>query len=280
MAIVWLDGRYLPERRAKVPATDPAVFWGAGLFEVLHAYHGRPFRARAHAERLERSAREFRIDARLPDLDRVVPRLLARNRVDEGYVRVTVTAGGHCCIYARPYEPLSATVRARGARLEVAPWRRDPASPLAGHKTLAYYELMLAREAAARCGAIDAILLDPGGYVLEGARSSVMLVVGDALVAPRPPGGPRGILPGVTSRVLRELAAAEKISHRSRPVSFGELLEADEVLVTSTMMEVVPVARVGRHRIGRPGPVTRRLAASYRRLVEAECPPRRGRRGR
>lgn len=273
MPTVWLDGRYVAERDAKIPATDPAVLWGAGLFDVLHAYHGRPFRAAAHAERLERSARTFGIDPRLPDLDRVVPRLLARNGLDEAYVRVTVTAGGHRCIIARPPAALPGGARTRGVRLEIAPWRRDPAAPLSGHKTLAYYELMVAREAASRRGAVDTVLLDPEGHVLEGARSTILAVRGGTLVTPRAPGRRRGILPGVTAAVVREVAVADRIPRASSPVTFDDLLAADEVLVTSTMMEVVPVVKIGRHTIGKPGPVTGRLARGYRALVERECAP-------
>ncbi len=277
MPTIWLNGRYLAERDATVPATDPAVLWGAGLFDVVHAYHGRPFRARAHAERLARSAEAFGIEARLPDLERVVPRLLARNGLEEAYVRVTVTAGGQRSIIARPPAALPRGARTRGVRLEVAPWTRDPAAPLSGHKTLAYYELMVARESAWKRGAVDTILLDPGGHVLEGARSSVLLVRNGTLVTPRAPRRRRGILPGVTAAVVREVAATERIPRASAAVTLEELLEADEVLVTSTMMEVVPVVRIGRRKIGVPGPVTARLARGYRALVERECPPGRRR---
>ena len=269
MAIVWLNGRYLDERRARLPVTDPVFRWGVGLFEVVRGYHGRPFRLEDHLSRLRRSADRLSIDTRrLPGLSRVIPRLLARNELRSGRVRISVTGAGNVLIEARRHAPPDGRIGERGAKLVVAPWRRDPAAPLAGHKTLNYHELVLARDAAARLGAVDALILDPGGRVLEGTRSNVFAVLGGGLLTPDVP---RGVLPGVTRKVVLELAQGLRIRTRPARLTLARLLGADEVFVTSTMMEVVPVARIDRQSIGRPGPVTRALSEAYRRCVEREC---------
>ncbi|MDH3283188.1 MAG: aminotransferase class IV [Acidobacteriota bacterium] len=214
MAIVWLNGRYLDERRARLPVTDPVFRWGVGLFEVVRGYHGRPFRLEDHLSRLRRSADRLSIDTRrLPGLSRVIPRLLARNELRSGRVRISVTGAGNVLIEARRHAPPDGRIGERGAKLVVAPWRRDPAAPLAGHKTLNYHELVLARDAAARLGAVDALILDPGGRVLEGTRSNVFAVLGGGLLTPDVP---RGVLPGVT-RGRPGAGAGSPDPHQARP---------------------------------------------------------------
>ncbi|MHC4607922.1 MAG: aminotransferase class IV, partial [Planctomycetota bacterium] len=152
--------------------------------------------------------------------------------------------------------------------LATVPWRRDPRSPTYGHKTLNYYENMLARWDARKRGAIDALLLGTNGEVLEGSASNIFLVKRGRLVTPALGAG---ILPGVTREVVLKLA---RIPCAQRTVRVQELLNADEVFITNALIEVVPIVKVDRRRIGPPGPVTRELAVSYKKKVERECPAR------
>lgn len=259
MIQVWLDGKYLPEDKALIPAVDPAFLHGRGLFEVIRGYDGHPFRLRDHLERMRRSARRFGFPFRVPALEPVIRELSRRNGAPDAYVRLTLSATGRLLVQVRPRRPLPAAWYERGAKLLVAPWRRDPRAPLAGHKTLSYLENVLAHERALRRGYADMLCLGPGDEVLEGCASNIFLVFGGRIVTP--PLG-RGILPGVTRRVVMELARV-----RERVVRLPELREADEVFITNALIEVLP--------IGKPGPVTRRLAESYR--LEAASGPRRAR---
>lgn len=268
MPIVYFDGALIEESDARVPIDDPALLWGVGLFEVARGYNGRAFRLERHLERLRRSALALGLDARVPPLDDVVCELFRVNAMSEGAVRVTWTGGGHLAVTVRAFPKQPDAFYRKGAPLRIAPWRRDPRAPLAGHKTLNYYTHMVDRQRAWDEGAVDTLMLGPRGDVQEGTRSNVFAVADGALLTP-----PRahGILPGITRETVLEVAAARGIPQREQRVTFETLVEADEVFVTSTLMEVVPIRLVGDAPLRAPGPVTRRIARGFRALVHREC---------
>jgi branched-subunit amino acid aminotransferase/4-amino-4-deoxychorismate lyase len=268
MGMVYLDGKILPEREAAIPATDPALAWGAGAFEVVRGYHGRPFQLAAHIERLERSARHIGLTPSLPELGSDIERLFELNGLQGGRIRITLTGGGHLIVVLESHEPPPARYYERGGALGVAPFRRDPNAPLSGYKTINYLENMRTRWAAEGRGELDSVVLGLSGEVLEGTRCNVFSVNAGTLITP--PVG-HGVLPGVTRRLVCELAAESGIPVTEADFTLPELCEGDEVFVTSTMMEVMPIARVGEREIPAPGPVTAALMRGYHQSVEAEC---------
>ncbi len=251
MSVVWLDGKFLPEAKALIPATDPGFLHGRGLFEVVRGYDGFAFRLEDHLERMRRSARHFGLRFRPPPLAPVIAELCRRNPAPDAYARITLSAGGHLLVVARRRTALPASWYRRGAKVLVAPWRRDPRAPLAGHKTLSYLENVLAHDEALRRGYADMLYVSLDDELLEGCATNVFLVVRGRLVTPAllP-----GILPGVTRKVVMELADV-----RERTVLRKELGSAEEVFLTNALIEVLPV--------GRPGPLTRAVAAAYRSAV-------------
>jgi branched-subunit amino acid aminotransferase/4-amino-4-deoxychorismate lyase len=251
---VWLDGRFLPERKALIPATDPGFLYGHGVFEVTRAYGGVPFRLADHLARMKSSARLFGIPFLVPDLGPVVGELCRRNRCPDAYVRITLSALGHLLVIARARRSLPRAWTARGAEVMIAPWRRDPGSPLAGHKTLNYLENVRTHEEALRRGCADALYVGLKGEILEGCVTNVFLVVEGRLVTPRLG---RGILPGVTRKVVTEIARV-----RERRVRLKELWKADEAFLTNALVEILPITK--------PGPVTKAVLQVYREVVERE----------
>jgi branched-subunit amino acid aminotransferase/4-amino-4-deoxychorismate lyase len=133
----------------------------------------------------------------------------------------------------------------------VCPWRRDPRAPLAGHKTLNYLENVLAHEDAIKRGCADALYVGLRGNLLEGCVTNLFLVVKGKLITPRLG---QGILPGITRKVVMEL-----VKVREREVQVKELRKADESFLTNALIEVLP--------IGKPGPITRKVAGAYRQLA-------------
>lgn len=255
MTWVWLDGRFRRESQALLPAVDPGFLYGRGLFETLRGYDGVPFRLEDHLQRMRRSARRLRIPfPRVPDLGPVIRELCRRNGTPDAAIRLTLSALGHLLVQSRPRRRLPDAWYERGARLRIAPWRKDPRAPLAGHKTLSYFENVLAHEEALRRGYADTLLIDRHGRILEGCTTNIFLVLRGRLVTPPLA---LNILPGVTRRVVMELAPA-----REHPVRLEDLGRAQEVFLTSSLIEVLPV--------GRPGPVTREVAEAYRRAVQKE----------
>ncbi|MBI2900551.1 MAG: aminotransferase class IV [Planctomycetes bacterium] len=267
MEYLSLNGKILPEAEAQIPATDPAVAHGLGLFEVTRAYRGVPFRIADHLSRMRRSATRFGLRLAPGRVGEEIAELCRRNRLEDAYVRITLTGGGNFLIRTRPLERLPAAWYRRGARVLLAESRRDPAGILYGHKTLNYLENVMLRDRARRAGAADTILIGLGGEVLEGCVSNVFLVRRGRLVTPSLDAH---ILPGVTRKVVLGLAARARLRVDERTVGADEMTEAEEAFLTNSLVEVLPVTRIGAGRVAGPGRITRFIADEYRKTVERE----------
>jgi branched-subunit amino acid aminotransferase/4-amino-4-deoxychorismate lyase len=261
---LWINGRIVAADRATVPALDPAVQIGSGLFEVMRAYEGEPFLLDRHLARLRRSARTFGFRVRPTNtaIGRGVRGVLRANKLREAYVRLVLTEGGSFMIRASPLPPVPAVWYRKGAAVEFAPWRRDPRAPLYGHKTLNYLENVLTLARAREKNLADYLFQSIGGPVLEGCVTNVFLVSRGRLQTP----ALEGILPGVTRGVVIGIAKALKIPVHERSLMPRDFERADEVFLTNALIEVLPISRVGKWSIGPPGPVTSALSRDYRLL--------------
>jgi len=251
MTTVWLDGAFLPESKALIPATDRGFLHGRGLFETMRAYDGVAFRLADHVARMKASARRFGFPLPSGNIGSAIRSLCGRNGLPDAAVRLTLSADGRQLITVRPRKPLPPAWVRSGARIRIVPWRRDPRALLAGHKVTSYLENVLVHEEAVKRGFADALYVGLQGELLEGSVSNIFLVVRGKLVTPKL----FGILPGVTRKVVMELAKVQE-----RRVSVAELKTADEVFITNALIEVLP--------IGKPGPRTREIAGQYRELVQ------------
>ena len=278
---VLLNDRLVPGVRATISALDRGFLYGDGLFETVRTYAGRPFGLPAHLRRLARSARFFRIpfDAAPAPWERRVHRLLAANALleEDAAVRLTISRGAGpfgivpppglrptTLLLAHPLDPRLPAAQAGGVPICFFPYRLV-AGTFPSHKTLHYLPAVLGKIIARRRGAWEAVYLAADDTVLEGTTSNVFAVRDGALVTPPL----RGILPGVTRSLLTAIAARASIPLVEAPIRREELLRADEVFLSASTIEVLPVVRVERTRIGAgvPGPVTRTLQDAYRRHV-------------
>ncbi|MFQ5806420.1 MAG: aminotransferase class IV [Phycisphaerae bacterium] len=280
---VSLNGRLMPADRAQVSVFDSGLMQGIGLFETMRAYEGRVFRLQRHLDRLANSARTLGWSV-LPDPDELrdnVEQVVGATENEDSRVRLTVTTGT-----LRPTEQetpdltVIATASAgaaypaecytKGVTVLVSGYRQGEHEPTVGHKTTSYFgRLASLREAHAR-GAFEALWFTYDERLAEGAISSVFLVRNEQLVTP-PLDAP--VLPGITRATVIELAVELGVPVRERALTLNDLLEADEVFLTNSLMELVPVVRVGREPIGseKPGETTAQLHEAYLRLVEREC---------
>ena len=250
MSTVWLDGRFLPESQAFIPATDRGFLHGRGLFETLRTYGGVPFRLADHVARMNVSARRFGFPFFAADAERAIRTLCRRNRLPDAVARLTLSAEGRLLITTRPRKPPPAAWYRNGAKVQIVPWRRDARALVAGHKVTSYLENILVHDQALKRGFADAIFVGLKDELLEGSVSNIFLVVRGKLVTPKL----TGILPGVTRKVVMEIAEV-----RERTVRLEELKTADEAFLTNALIEVLP--------IGKPGPRTQAIAESYRELT-------------
>ena len=281
---MYVAGRFVDAEDATVSALDAGLLLGAGLFETLRIYGGRPFRLGAHLARLRESSEFLRIFVGESDASfaEIIDHLVEANAVPDARVRITATRGplaaeleddsappATLIVSAGPMTPYPAQAYERGVTVVVSHLRANETDPTTFHKTTGYMKNLLALRDAHRARATEALLFNTQGRLAEGAISNVFIVTGGRLLTPPVE---EGLLPGITRAAVLELAAAVGVPAEQRPLSAREVLDADEVFLTNSIMEILPVGRIEKKEIGdgRPGPVTRKLAEAYKALVTRE----------
>ena len=286
-----VEGRLVPPERAFVPVLDRGFLYGDSVYDVVRTYGGRVFELGRHLARMERTA--SRIGISLPSrstLEAELARTMEAAGNPESYARFMVTRGegrfglsphlaegeSRLIILVKPLEPPAAEQYERGLRMAVARTRRNPPQALdPALKTGNYLNGILALREAHAAGADDALMLDIEGQVTEASTSNVFCVKGDTVVTPPLS---LGMLEGVTRALLIDVARAEGVNLREEPHGIDAFVTADEVFVTSTIREVMAITSLAllesgatdwrRVADGKPGPITRRLHAAFRRYVE------------
>jgi branched-subunit amino acid aminotransferase/4-amino-4-deoxychorismate lyase len=281
--LVWLNGRILRARDARVSALDRGLLHGDGLYDTWRTYEGEPFAVAAHLRRLAAAARLLG----LPPLEpadawvRRVRAIVRRNGLADATVRLTITRGasGDFLVPDRAARPTQLlTVRhlprdlgaqqAEGIAAILLPFPRDVASPWAALKLLGHPSAVIGRTLALRRSAREGLYVTAGGEVTEGTASNLFLVEQGTLVTPPATGG---LLGGVTRDLVLRLARRLGVPVREDAVPRERLGRASEVFVTASTIEILPVVRLDGRRVatGRPGRVTATLQLHYRRAVAA-----------
>lgn len=268
---VLIDGVAVASEEASISVLDIGLQRGYGCFESVRSYGGKPFRLEPHLDRLAASARALR----MPVPARTDLEHWTRHRAAEGdcSVRIICTGGtdqhepgvaSRCIVIATALPDVPPTLR---LQTRLAPWHPDGEwSELTGAKTLSYAPNLAARLASLADGFDDALLVGPSGAVLEGPTYSIGWIHGTRLEIP---GAELGVLAGVTSTAVCEVAPqlGLKVAPGSYPVE--RLLAADEVMAMSTLRAVRPVLYVDDVKLRR-GPYGDRLNRLYDELVAAE----------
>jgi D-alanine transaminase len=272
--IAYLNGKYLPREQACISPMDRGFLFGDGVYEVIPSYGGTMFLLEAHLERLSRSLAAIRLSDPMPDggWATMLERLLHENPGADRSVYLQVTRGsaprdhvfpGHATatVFAMvsPIAPQGPAVAGAGISAITAPDQRWGRCDI---KSVALLANVLARQQAADRASVEAILLRDG-LLTEGAASNVFVVTDD--VVRTTPLGP-AILPGITRAFLLEVLRAEGRDCREEPITEADLRAADEIWLTSSTKEVLPVTRLDGQPVGdgRPGPVWREALDRYR----------------
>jgi len=282
---IWMDGRLVPWGEATVHVLAHGLHYGTAVFEGVRAYDGALgvsfFRLDDHLARLERSAELYTMD--LPwsraELRTAAHEVVAANELTDAYVRLIALrelgsmgldpTGSSISVAVAAWqlaEYFGRPVQEEGIRVMVSRWRRIapdtliPSAKAAGH----YLNSLLAKAEAQAAGLEDAILLDADGGVCEASAENVFVVRDGALATP--PASER-LLDGITRRSIIALGRQLGLDVRERVVEVAELLAADEIFLTGTGAELVPVRAVDAHDLGPPGPITRRLREAFEDAV-------------
>ncbi len=272
-AICYLNGEYLPLDHASVPVLDRGFIFGDGIYEVIPVYAGKPFRLFHHLERLNNSLQAIRLNNPLTDdeWEVIIQQVINRNGDGDQSVYLQITRGvakrDHgfpgdvqptIFIMSNPFKPVEPELLQKG----VAAITLDDIRWQYCHiKSIALLPNVLLRQQALEAGAAEAILLR-NNEVTEGAASNVFIVLDGKILTP-----PKDecLLPGITRDLVVELAQSNRLDWEERAVSRNELLRAEEIWVTSSTREILPVTRLNEQPVGngKPGPVWHKMYAIY-----------------
>lgn len=271
MPVCYINGEFVEASQARIPASDLAVLRGYGVFDFLRTYGGQPFRLVEHLQRLQRSAEliELACPWHLEELADIVEQTLRRNNYSESGIRIVITGGdspsgftptgdSRLLVMVTPLQPPPAETCLRGADVVTI----EQARHLPEAKTINYIPGITALLKARRANpqAIDAIYTE-AGKVIEGTRSNTFICRGGRWSTPA-----SDVLPGITrAEVIKLLGDRVDL----RDIMLDEYYAADEVIITSSTIEIVPVVRVDDRVIGEgaPGEHTRALLGRWRELV-------------
>jgi len=280
--IFYLNGELLPREKAKISLLDYGFLFGFGLYETVRAYNGKAFRLDNHLARLRYSGNRLGIIIHTALIREAVKDVIKANGFKQTRLRISVSIGegtmspnlDSCkqptvAVLASEYKPPSREKYQNGYQVVLSSIRRSSLSPVTFLKSANTMENMLARRDAMDTGADEAFFLNEKNYLTEAAGSNLFIVKEGVLKTPR---YESGILPGVTRVVVFELAAQLGIKVREVNLKLTDLLQADEVFITNSLIEIVPVTTFDGKAIagGKPGALTGKLMKAYRALVKKE----------
>ncbi|WP_373498376.1 aminotransferase class IV [Desulfococcus sp.] len=276
MNIYYVDGEFVAEDRAAISVNDLGVIRGYGVFDFMRTYKMRPFFLEDHIRRLETSARliELAMPRTRREIFGITMETLSRNRghMTEAAVRIVITGGvspdgitppsaARLLVMVTPHHPCPAEWYRDGAAVITTPDERY----LPGAKSTHYIPAILALSRAHRQGAMESLYVDRTHRLLEGTTSNVFAFIGERLVTPG-----ASILPGITRQVVMALAGIE-FNVEVRDIHRDEIRVMDEVFITSSNKEVVPVVSLDGLTVGdgSPGPRTRRIMELFAACTRA-----------
>jgi branched-chain amino acid aminotransferase len=289
MSIAWMNANFVDEDSPNISLRDTGLLHAAGVFTTMRASNGRVFRLPQHLQRLRASCEALFVPLQFSDADLAgaVDEVLSRNNLADARLRLTVTRGQslqdplhgthltpNCFLTATPLQPYPAHFYAQGLTVMLNDEQKlNPYDHQAGHKTLDYFSRLAALREAVRRGAGEALWFNVHNYLQSASIANVFLVKDKTLLTPPTdeelrdpalaacPYPKSNVLPGVTRGAILDLARANNIPTRLQALNVTNVLEADEIFLTNSIMQIMPVGRVEKHTVGQsmPGDITQML---------------------
>ncbi|MGH7482823.1 MAG: aminotransferase class IV [Longimicrobiales bacterium] len=275
--IVYLDGAYLPHDEARVAVDDRGFLFGDGVYEVIRVRAGRPVAMTEHLQRMTEGLAALRIELEDPgSLATVAARLLEQNRLLDGDVTIYIQVTRGSAPRRHAFPDCEPTVYARAAPYTPHPdsfFTDGVAAITVGDDRWARCDIkstsllanVLANQRAHEAGAFEALFVRDG-VVIEGSHSNLFAVFDGQLVTYP---ASNYILDGITRRQVFGFAARLGILAREGLIPLDRLWHAEELFLSGTTTEIMPIVRVDGRKIldGEPGPVTQKLLREYREMV-------------
>jgi len=282
---IYFNGKLLEKADAKVSVFDHGLLYGDGAFEGIRAYGRVVFRLKEHIDRLYETCHTMLIDTGMTKKEMIlaVVKTLKANGIRDGYIRLVVTRGEgdlgldprkckgspNIFIIADKITLYPAELYRHGLSIVTVPTvRNHPEAINPQLKSLNYLNNIFAKIEANNAGVPEAIMLDGSGYVAECTGDNIFMVKKGTLKTPL-----QGRLQGITRDAVMELARKKcKLTVQETFITRHELFNADEVFLTGTAAELVPVVKIDGRVIGsgKPGPVTLRLLKLFHEIVRRD----------
>lgn len=255
MSYVWINGKLKKATEARVSPMDHGVITGDGLFEVLAVYESKVFALSRHINRLKQSALGMMMsieEIEQTAWESAIQSVLQANQLSEARVRITYTTGdadlGSDRGASVPMVLIAAGAmpkKAATGKLAVVPWPRNEKGALSGLKTTSYGENVKALMYAKQKGANEALFLNTRGHVCEGTGSNVFWITQGKVFTPKLE---TGCLAGITRELTIKVARDLGFSVEEVEASLQNLLDAEEVFITSTLRDVQWVDQIDNKR--------------------------------
>ncbi|HEX3797285.1 MAG TPA: branched-chain-amino-acid transaminase [Verrucomicrobiae bacterium] len=285
---IYLDGKYVAEKDAKVSVFDHGLLYGDGIFEGIRAYNGRVFRLKEHIDRLFCSAKALLLTIPLShaEMMKAVVETCRRNKLRDCYIRLVVTRGvgtlglnpNRCknpsvIIIADKIQLYPESFYKRGLDIITVATTRNLHSALnPAIKSLNYLNNILAKIEANNGGVEEAIMLNAEGYVAECTGDNIFILNGNTLSTPPLSAG---ALYGITRKAVMDLAVEAGLTVNEPNLTRYDMFNAEECFLTGTGAEVISVVKIDGRVIGtgKPGPVTQKLIKAYHTLTNSSGEP-------
>ncbi|CAN5473473.1 branched-chain-amino-acid transaminase [soil metagenome] len=281
---IYINGQYFDKADAKISVYDHGLLYGDGIFEGIRVYAGRVFRLRRHLERLYDSAKAIKLEMPLTfeQMMDEVRDAVEVNQKKDGYIRLVVTRGAgtlgldprrasnpQVIIIVDDIALYPQEMYEKGLRIVTASTiRNHPNSLNPRIKSLNYLSSILAQIECIEAGCVEALMLNHKGEVAECSADNIFLVKNGILKTPPPEAG---ILEGITREAVMELARKGGTTVLETALTRFDVYSADEVFLTGTGAEIIPVVQVDGREIGtgKPGPLTKQILEKYHQLVRS-----------
>ncbi|MDX8378714.1 MAG: D-amino acid aminotransferase [Gallionella sp.] len=275
---IYLNGEYLAIEEAKISVLDRGFIFGDGVYEVIPVYSRRAFRLEAHLQRLQHSLEGIRLanPHTLSEWKNIVLELIAKNEQEDQYLYLHITRGVAPRDQPFPDPAVPATVFVmsnplRSPSLELvntgisAITAQDNRWLRCDIKAISLLPNVLLRQMAVDASCAETLLIRDDAFLTEGSASNIFVVKNSILLAP-----PKDqlMLPGITYDVILEIAAANDIPYEVRKITVAEVVDADELLLTSSTREVQAITQLDGKPVGnaRPGPMFEKIYQNYQQF--------------